>query len=229
MSFHFGLPAAPLLARAKAWGAVVLASATTPQEARWLEDHGADAVIAQGLEAGGHRGHFLAEDADLADQMDTLALVRAVAPTASVPVIAAGGIVDAQTSAAARAAGAAGVQAGTAFLACPEATTSAVHRARLAQARQNPAAAATAITNVFTGRPARGLVNVAMRELGPMSKAAPRFPGAAAGMAPLRAAAEARGSGEYSPLWAGSGVAACRERTAAEVVSDLAGPWRDAR
>lgn len=216
VSFHFGLPEPRLLARVKAWGATVWSSATTVDEARWLVHHGADAVIAQGLEAGGHRGHFL--DRDLTRQMGTFALVPQVVQAVDVPVIAAGGIADAQSVAAAMALGAAGVQAGTAFLLCPEATTSAVHRAAL----QSDQVQHTALTRLFSGRPARGMINRVMRELGPMSEAAPEFPLATAAIAPLRAWAEGQGRGDFSPLWAGQHASACRALPAAEVVRALA-------
>jgi nitronate monooxygenase len=215
VSFHFGLPPPELLRRCKAWGAVVLSSATTVEEARWLEANGVDAVIAQGLEAGGHRGHFLSDD--LSAQSGTFALLPQVVRAVRVPVIAAGGIADARTVAAAFALGAAGVQVGTAFLCCPEATTSAVHRAALRAAQPGD----TALTRLFSGRPARGLVNRLMRELGPMSPVAPAFPLAPAALAPLRAAAEARGSGEFSPLWCSQHPAA-QDVPAAEVVRALA-------
>ncbi|MCD6042677.1 MAG: conserved hypothetical dioxygenase, partial [Burkholderiales bacterium] len=178
VSFHFGLPSPELVARVKRWGAKVLASATTVEEARWLEAHGADAVIAQGAEAGGHRGNFLSED--LTTQVGSFALVPQIVRAVKVPVIAAGGIADARSVAAALALGAAGVQAGTAYLLCPEASTSAVHRAAL----KSEAARHTAITNVFTGRPARGIVNRVIRELGPMNPAAPAFPLATTAITP---------------------------------------------
>lgn len=175
-----------------------------------------DTVIAQGLKAGEHRGMFLGDD--IATQVGTFALVPQVARAVRVPVIAAGGIADAKGVAAAMALGAAGVQAGTAFLLCPECTTSAVHRAALA----SEAARVTALTNLFTGRPSRGIVNRVMRNLGPMNAAAPRFPGAAPFMAPLRARAESAGNGDFSPLWSGQNASACREAPAAEVVRELA-------
>ncbi|MBL8372617.1 MAG: nitronate monooxygenase [Burkholderiaceae bacterium] len=216
VSFHFGLPAPALLARVKAWGATVLSSATTVDEAVWLQAHGADAVIAQGLEAGGHRGHFLRHD--LSEQMGTFALLPQVVRAVSVPVIAAGGIADAAAVRAARALGAAGVQVGTAYLCCPEATTTALHRAAL----HSDAARHTALTNVFTGRPARGIVNRVMRELGSLSAAAPEFPLATAAMAPLRAGFEARGSADFSPLWAGQNTRGCCAVPAAELTRALA-------
>jgi nitronate monooxygenase len=216
VSFHFGLPEAALLARVKAWGARVLASATTVAEAEWLAAHGADAIIVQGLEAGGHRGMFLAEE--LTTQVGTFALLPQVREAVDLPLIAAGGIADACGVAAARALGAEAVQVGTAFLCCPESTISALHR----RALMSDAARHTALTNLYSGRPARGIVTRLMRELGPMSDAAPAFPLATAAIAPLRAAAEARGSGDFSPLWAGQNASRCREVPAAEVIARLA-------
>lgn len=216
VSFHFGLPDAALVARVKSWGAKVIASATTVEEAAWLEARGADAVIAQGLEAGGHRGIFLTDD--LTTQVGTFALVPQVVRRVKVPVIASGGIADAGGVAAAFALGAAGVQVGTAYLLCPEATTSPIHRAAL----KSDAARHTVLTNVFTGRPARGIVNRFVREVGPMSEAAPQFPLATAAMAPLRAKAEAKGFGDFSPLWSGGNATGCREVPAAEVTLALA-------
>jgi nitronate monooxygenase len=216
VSFHFGLPAPELLARLRAWGAKILSSATTLEEALWLEDRGVDAIIAQGLEAGGHRGMFLSED--LGTQVGTCALVAQLARAVRVPVIAAGGIADARGVAAAMALGAAGAQVGTAYLLCPEATTSAVHRAALRSA----AARHTVLTNLFSGRPARGMVNRVIRELGPLNPAAPAFPLAAAAMAPLRSAAERRGAADFSPLWCGQNASGCQNLPAAELTRALA-------
>ena len=216
VSFHFGLPARALLERAKAWGATIFSSATTVAEARWLEDHGADVIIAQGLEAGGHRGMFLTDD--LTTQVGTFALLPQVLREVKVPVIAAGGIADAKGVAAALALGAAGVQVGTSYLLCPEATTSGVHRAAL----RGEGARHTALTNIFTGRPARGIVNRIMREVGPMASAAPAFPLAGSAVAPLRARAESAGSGDFSPLWSGQNAAGCRAVPAGELTRHLA-------
>jgi len=215
ISFHLGLPPDDLLQRLRSWGARILASATTVDEARWLEARGVDAIVAQGLEAGGHRGTFLSDD--LTTQVGTLALVPQIVKAVRVPVVAAGGIADAAGAAAAMALGAAGVQIGTAYLLCPEATTSAVHRAALA----SDAARHTALTNVFTGRPARGIVNRIVRELGPISAIAPQFPLPAASMFPLRARAEAQGSGDFSPLWAGQNATGCKAIPAAELTRQL--------
>ncbi len=216
LSFHFGLPPRELLARMKSWGSKVLASATTVAEARWLEAYGADAIIAQGNEAGGHRGNFLSHD--ISTQPGTLALVPQVVRAVKVPVIAAGGIVDARGVAAAMALGAVGVQVGTAYLLCPEATTSQVHRAAL----KSEAASETVLTNLFTGRPARGIVNRVIRELGAMSDAVPEFPLATSAIAPLRAKAEAQGKGDFSPLWSGQNATGCKEIPAAELTRELA-------
>jgi len=216
LSFHFGLPAPDLLARVKAWGTVVLSSATTVAEARWLEAHGADAIIAQGLEAGGHRGMFLTDD--ISTQIGTLALLPQVVAAVKVPVIAAGGIADAAGVAAAMALGAAGVQVGTAYLCSDEATTSALHRTAL----HSEAAQHTALTTLFSGRPARGIVNRVMRELGPLNPVAPAFPLATSAIAPLRAHWEAQGSGDFSPLWAGQNASGCQTLPAAEITRQLA-------
>lgn len=215
VSFHFGLPSAELLARVKAWGAKILSSATTVEEALWLQAHGVDAVIAQGLEAGGHRGIFLSED--LSTQVGAIALLPQMVRALKLPVIAAGGIADAKGVAAAMALGAAGVQVGTAYLLCPEATTSPVHRAAL----KSETARHTALTNLFTGRPARGIVNRIMRERGPISPAAPAFPLATAAIAPLRAKAESQGCGDFSPLWCGQNASGCKEIPAAQLTREL--------
>ena len=217
VSFHFGLPPADLLARVKGCGAKIFSSATTVEEARWLEAQGIDAIIAQGLEAGGHRGIFLSND--LSTQVGTMALLPQIVAAVKLPVIAAGGIADCKGVAAALALGAAGVQVGTAYLLCPEATTSAVHRAAL----KSEAARHTALTNLFTGRPARGIVNRLMRELGPISAAPPAFPLATAAIAPLRAKAESQGSGDFSPLWSGQNASGCKEIPAGRLTCELAG------
>jgi len=216
VSFHFGPPAEALLARVKRAGSRVIASATTVEEARWLETRRVDAVIAQGAEAGGHRGIFLSED--IASQPGTFALVPQVVDAVRVPVIAAGGIGDARGIAAALMLGAAGVQIGTAYLLTPESTISPIYRAALNGAREDQ----TAVTNVFTGRPARGIVNRVVREVGPMSADAPAFPGAANAMLPLRIKAEAAGSGDFTPLWSGQAPRFAREMPAGELTRELA-------
>jgi nitronate monooxygenase len=216
VSFHFGLPQRRLFDRVKAAGAKIICSATTAEEARRLEAEGCDAVIAQGAEAGGHRGIFLT--ADIATQAGTMALVPQVVDAVSVPVIAAGGIADSRGIVAALALGAAAVQIGTAYLFCPESKVTPLHRAALKQARDD----STVLTNVFTGRPARGIVNRMVREVGPMSAEVPQFPLAANAVAPLRAAAEARSQSEFSPLWSGQAAALGRDMSAAELTRRLA-------
>ncbi len=220
VSFHFGLPAGPLLRRVKATGAKVISSATCVMEARWLEAGGCDAIIAQGYEAGGHRGMFLT--ADISGQAGTMALVPQIADAVEVPVIAAGGIADGRGIAATFVLGASGVQIGTAYLRTPEAKISPMHRAALGAASDSD----TALTNVFSGRPARGIVNRLIREVGPMSDAAPAFPHAAGAVAPLRAAAEKAGSGDFSPLWSGQAAALVREMPAGEMTRAM---WSEAR
>jgi nitronate monooxygenase len=216
VSFHFGLPPAPLLARVKSLRAKIFSSATTVEEALWLEAHGVDVVIAQGVEAGGHRGMFLSDD--LTTQVGTFALLPQIVRAVKLPVVAAGGIADAQGVAAAMALGAVGVQIGTAYLLCPEASISAIHRAAL----KSEAARHTALTNVLTGRPARGIMNYLMRELGPINSGAPAFPLAASAIAPLRAKAEAEGSGDFSPLWSGQNATGCKAVPAAQLTRQLA-------
>ena len=217
VSFHFGLPEPELLQLLRRWELRILATATTVQEGLWLEGQGVDAVIAQGLEAGGNRGMFLSED--LNSQLGTLALVPQLVHALKVPVIAAGGIADRAGIVAAMRLGAALAQVGTSYLLCPEATTHPAHRAAL----QSEATQHTALTNLFTGRPARGIVNRLMRELGPMSGVAPAFPLAAAALAPIRALAERRGSGDFSPLWCGQNALGCKAIPAAQLTRQMAG------
>jgi nitronate monooxygenase len=215
VSFQFGLPEAALLQRVRACGAAVVGAATTLEEARWLEAHGADAVVAQGFEAGGHRAMFLTRD--LSTQLGTFALLPQVVRAVRLPVLAAGGIADAAGVRAALALGAAGAWVGSAYLLCDEATTSRVHRAALA----GPAAAHTAITNLYSGGYARGIVTRLMRERGPIGEA-PAFPLASEALAPLRAKAEAQGIGDFSPLWVGQNPSGCRAAPAAEITRALA-------
>ena len=220
VSFHFGLPAPDLLERVRRTGAKVYSSATSVAEARWLDERGVDAIIAQGLEAGGHRGMFLTED--IHGQAGLFALLPQIVDAVKAPVIAAGGIADGRGIAAAFALGARAVQIGTAYLMTPQATISTIHRAALREARDDT----TRLTNLFTGRPARSLLNRFIREHGPMNDRAPRFPHATGALAPLRAHHEARGSGEYSPLWAGQAAALAREEDAGHLTERL---WRDAK
>jgi nitronate monooxygenase len=217
VSFHFGLPDPALLRRVKAAGCIVISSATIVREAIWLEENGADAIIAQGAEAGGHRGMFLTEN--IAEQPGTFALVPQVVDAVKVPVIAAGGIADGRGIAAAFALGAAGVQIGSAYLRCPESKVIAPARVALAQARDD----STVITNVMTGRPARGVANRVMREVGPISPDAPAFPHSATALGPLKVAAEKQGKVDFTNLWAGQAVRMGREVPAAELTRALAG------
>jgi len=219
VSFHFGLPKAEWVQQLKSWCLQIWSSATTVQEAQWLEQQGVDAVIAQGLEAGGHRGMFLSED--LSMQMGCLALLPQIIKAVKLPVIAAGGISTAAAVSAAKALGANAVQVGTAFLTSHEATTSALHR----QSLMSDAAKHTALTNLFSGRPARGIVNKFMRDFGPLNPEAPAFPLATAAVAPLRSAAEAKGQSDYSPLWSGQNASDCQALPAAEIAHKLLQGW----
>ncbi|NWB92581.1 NAD(P)H-dependent flavin oxidoreductase [Pseudomonas agarici] len=196
VSFHFGLPPEALLDRVKASGATIVGCATTVDEARWLEEHGCHAIIAMGNEAGGHRGLFLSHD--LATQVGTIALVPQIVDAVKVPVIAAGGIGDARGIAAAFMLGASAVQLGTAYLFTPQARVSASHRQALRTAKDSE----TALTNLFTGRPARGIMNRLMRDLGPISDMAPAFPLAGGALLPLRA----KGEADFSSLWSGQAL-----------------------
>jgi nitronate monooxygenase len=196
----------------KAWGSRIFSSATTLDEALWLEAHGVDVIVAQGLEAGGHRGMFLTDD--LTTQIGTFALVPQIARAVRVPVVAAGGIADSKGAAAAMALGAAAAQVGTAYLLCPECVTHPMHRAAL----KSDAAHHTALTNVFTGRPARAIMNRIVREIGPMSKIAPEFPLATAAILPLRAA----GRMDFLPMWSGQNASGCKEVPAAQLTQTLA-------
>jgi nitronate monooxygenase len=216
VSFHFGLPHSALLQRVKATGAKVLSSATTVEEAQWLEANGCDAIIAMGYEAGGHRGMFLSDD--LTSQIGTFALVPQIADAVRLPVIAAGGIGDHRGLVAALALGASAVQIGTAYLFCPEAKVSPAHR----RALDTAAASDTALTNLFTGRPARGINNRIMRELGPMSELAPRFPLAGGALMPLRAITDAQGNSDFSNLWSGQALRLGRHMPAGQLTRQIA-------
>ncbi len=217
VSFHFGLPEPELLQRVQAGGARVIASATTTDEALWLRARGVDAVIVQGTEAGGHRGHFLSHDLNV--QESTLSLLPKVVAQLEIPVIAAGGIASRTDIEAAMRMGAAGVQIGTAYLLCEESLISPLHRHALTSGQSQQ----TAITNVFTGRPARGIVNRLMREIGPLCDKAPAFPLAANLVNALRAEAEKNGSTDFSPMWCGEDTAGCREVSATELTRQLMG------
>jgi nitronate monooxygenase len=162
-------------------------------------------------------------ETDVATQVGTLALVRAIAASVKVPVIAAGGLADGRAIAAALALGASAVQIGTAYLVCHESTTSALHKAALAEPARE-----TVITNVLTGRPARSIVNRFIRERGPLNKAAPNYPLARLAIAPLRAKAEAMGRADFSPLWSGKAAKLPRPMGARELTMQLAEDVREA-
>ncbi|MBY5946022.1 NAD(P)H-dependent flavin oxidoreductase [Photobacterium rosenbergii] len=216
ISFHFGLPDKDLLTRIKRWGTRVISTATTVDEAIWLESQGVDAVIAQGIEAGGHRGMFLSEA--LSDQLGLFSLVPQIVAKINIPVIAAGGIASSEGVNAAMMLGAEYVQVGTSYLLCTEAKTSPIHRLALKGEHSN----LTAVTNIFSGRPARGIVNRAMAELGYLREDAPEFPFASIEMAQLRALYEKQGVGDFSPLWSGQNTSGCKEVSAKELTQLLA-------
>jgi nitronate monooxygenase len=218
VSFHFGLPDPDLVARVRAAGATVMSSATTVDEARWLCERGCDVVIAQGAEAGGHRAMFLAaEIGDVATQVGTMGLVPQIVDAVDVPVIAAGGIADGRGIAAAFALGASAAQIGTGFLLTPEALISELHAAAL----RSPDAARTALTNVFTGRPARSIQTRLMREVGPLSDKAPPFARASGALIPLRGVAEKQGDTSFTSLWSGQTAHLARELPAGDLTKLL--------
>lgn len=216
ISFHFGLPSNDLMKRVKVIGSKIISSATTVEEAIWLEEKGCDAIIAQGFEAGGHRAIFLKND--ISTQIGTAALVPLIRDAIKLPVIASGGISDARGIVAALNLGASAVQIGTAYLFTPEATISSIHRAAL----NSEAAQETALTNIFSGRPARGVMNRIMREIGPMTKKAPPFPHAVIALAPLKHFTEKQGSPDFMSLWAGQAAGLCRrDLNAYELTKEL--------
>jgi nitronate monooxygenase len=212
VSFHFGLPAEGLLARVKATGAVVVGNATTVEEARWLEERGADAIIAQGFEAGGHTGRFLEPGSEA---IGLFALVPRIVDAVGMPVLAAGGIGDARGIAAAFTLGASAVQLGTAYLHTPEARISDAHRQRLSEGR-------TIVTNLMTGGLARGLHGRLVDEVGPIREEAPPYPLASAALAPIRSVAEKRGDYGFGPMWAGQAAPLGRSLPATELTRKLA-------
>ncbi|HWU00427.1 MAG TPA: nitronate monooxygenase [Terriglobales bacterium] len=215
VSFHFGLPAKPLFDRVRATGAKIIASATTVAEARWLEERGVDAIIAMGTEAGGHQGNFLSESAS---EIGLFALLPQIADAVKVPVIAAGGIGDGRGIAAAFILGASAVQIGTAYLFSPEAKVQPYHLQALKMAQAED----TALTNLFTGRPARGISNRIMREIGPMSDVAPTFPLAGGALMPLRAKSEPAGHGDFSNMWSGQAARLAKHLPSGELTKHLA-------
>lgn len=220
LSFHFGLPDAQLLQRTKKWGATILASATTVEEALWLEENGADMIIAQGLEAGGHRGMFLTRD--LNTQSNATPLLCNILKRVDLPVIAAGGISQASEVAHVINKGAIAALAGTAYLLCDEAKTSSLHRQAIKTPNESNGQVDTTITNLFSGRPARGIINRVIRELGPINQLAPEFPRASTAITALRNAAEAQGLSDFSPLWCGQNTQGCEAISAFKLTRKLA-------
>ena len=216
ISFHFGLPEIKFLDRVRVAGCKVISSATTVEEACWLEERGCDAIIAQGYEAGGHRAMFLSNDINT--QVGTMSLVPQVVDAVSIPVIAAGGIADGRGITAAFALGAAGVQIGTPYLFTPEALVSELHLSSLKMAKDN----STAITNIFSGRPARSIMNRIMRDIGPMSDWPTSFPNAGSALAPLKRAAETEERSDFSSLWSGQSVGLSQEMGTADLTRKLA-------
>jgi nitronate monooxygenase len=214
ISFHFGADPR-LVAKAHEAGAKVLCSATTAAEARVLEDMGIDAVIAQGTEAGGHRGTFSVDYRRAL--IGTMALVPQVVDAVSVPVIAAGGIMDARGLVASLALGASAVQMGTAFLGCPEAPINDVWRASL----QSADAEATTVTEAMSGKPARGIRNRYIDEIEALDEALLPYPAQYSVSRELRKAATERADPDFMAMWAGQGVALIRQRRAADLVNDL--------
>lgn len=208
VSFTFGCPERAVIASLQAGGAAVWVTVTEPDEARQAASAGADAIICQGVEAGGHRSTFI--DVDGRGELGLLALLGHVQAVTDLPLVASGGIADGRGIAEVLAAGARAAQIGTGFLLCPEAATSAPHRAAL----KRPGT--TALTRAFSGRRARGIVNRFMREHGPHAPAA--YPHVNQLTSPLRAAARAAGDADAINLWAGEGYPLAQERPAAELV-----------
>jgi len=214
VSFHFGLPSAAAVRRIKEAGCVIMSSATTVAEARSLQANGADVIIAQGFEAGGHRGSF--SDSPGAGMIGTMALVPQIADAVRIPVVAAGGIADGRGIAAAFALGASGVQLGTAFLGCPEAAVPPLYQAQLRAATDDM----TEVTRAFTGRPARALRNRFVAEMADAE--ALDFPLQASLVGPLWQVPDETARAQLMPFWAGQAVALMRELPAGELVEKLA-------
>lgn len=214
-SFHFGLPDASLLQRVKTAGCRVISSANTVAEAVWLANRGCDAIIAQGTEAGGHRGMFLSKT--VTEQAGTMALVPQVVDAVDIPVIAAGGIADGRGIVAAFALGASAVQIGTAYLFTDESLANELYRAKLLAASDD----GTVLTNVFSGKPARGFATRLSRDLGPITEQPMAFPMGYGVLAQFKAKAEATGSTEFSSYLAGQSAGLGRAETATELTQRL--------
>lgn len=213
VSFHFGLPDERLLDRVKASGAIIIGNATTPEEAAWLAERGADALIAQGFEAGGHSGRFLGSDP--AEALGLFALLPQIVDRVEIPVIAAGAIAEGRAIAAAFMLGASAVQLGTAYLHTPQAQISQAHRDRLPEGR-------TLFTNLMTGGLARGLHGRLVDELGPVRPEAPPYPLAGVALTPIRTAAERQGEFGFGPMWAGQAAPLGKPEDAAGLTRRLA-------
>lgn len=221
VSFHFGLPGADRIRALKGAGCVLLATATRLKEAEAARAAGIDAVVAQGWEAGGHRGVFDPTTPD--ERLGTMALTRQLVVRSGLPVIAAGGIMDGRGVRAALDLGAAAAQLGTAFVACPESRADAAYKAALIEGDGR-----TAMTDALSGRPARCLMNrfVALGEV--VTTARPDYPIAYDAGKALNAAAKAAGESGFGAQWAGQGAALARPMPAAELMATLAAEMRDA-
>ncbi len=216
VSFHFGLPEPALVERLKAVGSKIVSSATTVAEARWLEEKGCDAIIAQGYEAGGHRGMFLSDD--IATQTGAFSLILQIADAVGVPVIAAGGIADGRGAAAAFVLGASAVQVGTAYLFTDEATIPDIYRNTIT----NADGLHTALTNVVSGRPSRCLINRSIQELGPIAPETATFPKGFHAMSELKKASEAENNRDFSAHYSGQSVGLGRAMSAERLTRTLA-------
>jgi nitronate monooxygenase len=213
VSFHFGLPEASAVRQIKEAGCVILSSATTVAEARSLEANGADVVIAQGFEAGGHRGSF--SNSPGAGMVGTMALVPQIVDAVHIPVVAAGGIADGRGLAAAFALGASGAQIGTAFLGCPEATVSPLHRAQLRTATDD----GTELTRAFTGRPARALRTSFIAQMADTEPL--EFPLQTSLLGPLWQLPSEEARAAFTPFWAGQAAPLVRELPASRLIEEL--------
>lgn len=220
VSFHFGLPDEAYVKALKQKGVVILCSATTAAEAKDLEAKGVDVVIAQGWEAGGHHGFYLR---DKTAGIGTLALVPQIVDAVNLPVVAAGGIADGRGIAAALALGAAGVQIGTAFLTCSESSVPEIHKASLMQSDGSN----TALTNLFSGRPARGIQNRYMNELYELENNMPDFPLMNTLTGPLRKHGASTGSPDFVAQWSGQAAALNRQTTVTELIKTLVEETQD--
>lgn len=214
-SFTFGIPPAEALARLRNRGIRIVGTATTIEEARALESARVDAIVAQGSEAGAHRGTFLGSFES--SMVPTLDLVRQICAAISIPVIASGGLMDGRDIARALKSGAEAVQLGTVFLTCPEAGTSAPYRRALLSAREDT----TVITRAYSGRPARGLRNRFIQQLEGRERDILPYPLQNSMTRPMRTASAHAGDSGYLSLWAGQGVSRIRELPAAELIAQL--------